>query len=384
MMQPQPLYSLILTLAAIFAALTAMLAWPRRTAPGARPLIAYSIAVILWTAPYAVHWLLTDLTARYFWLDATYLGAATISVPFLIFALEYTGHAVNRRTLAALCIVPALTLLALFTDNWHGLFYGGLRTPGLIFPGGAIFLLNVGYGYTLTIISLVVMLRAFRQGPLVQRRQMGLALLGVFVPFIINIIMFADLNPFKDLDLTPLGFTVTGLFFAAGLLRYGLFDLVPIARGVLIEHLPDGVLVLDQQQRIIDLNPAASRLLDRAGEQLIGRTPPQVIDHWPIATSSTDQAATPIELTLPAGRVAEARLSTLLDPRGQRQGDVILLRDITKRKRAEAALQQLNASLETQVQARTAELRAEKDKSDTILRSVGEALLLTDLDFRIQ
>jgi PAS domain S-box-containing protein len=63
---------------------------------------------------------------------------------------------------------------------------------------------------------------------------------------------------------------------------------------------------------------------------------------------------------------------------------VCLLRDITDRKRAEEALQQLNAGLETQVLARTAELRAEKDKSDTILRSVGDALLLTDLDFRIQ
>lgn len=381
-MQPQPLYSFILAIAAIFAVVTALLTWPRRDAPGARPLIAYSIAVILWTVPYAVHWLLTDVNARYVWLDATYLGAATISVPFLAFALDYTGHAVKRRTLAALCIVPALTLLALFTDNWHGLFYGGLRTPGLIFSGGPMFWINVVYGYTLSIISLVVILRAFRQGPLVQRRQTSLVLIGTVVPFIINVIMFTGLSPFKDLDLTPLGFTVTGLFFAASLLRYGLFELVPIARGVLIEHLPDGVLVLDQQQRIIDLNPAAARLLDRAEADLVGQTLSQVIEPWPAAVP--DQSTGPIELTLPAGRVAEARLSALLDSRGQRHGDVILLRDITERKQAEAALQQLNASLETQVLARTAELRAEKDKSDTILQSVGEALLLTDLEFRIQ
>lgn len=380
-MQPQPLYSLILILAALFAAATALLTGPRRAAPGARPLIAYSIAVILWTVPYAIHWLLADANARYFWLDATYLGAATISVPFLVFAREYTGQAVKRHTRAALCIVPALTLLALFTDHWHGLFYGGLRTPGLIFSGGPMFWINAGYGYILTLVAMVVLLRAFRQGPLVQRRQIGLALIGALVPFIINIIMFTGLSPFKDLDLTPLGFTMTGLFFAAGLLRYGLFELVPIARGVLIEHLPDGMLVLDQQQRIIDLNPAVSRLLDRGEEQLIGRTLSQVIEHWP---PQPDQATNPIELALPGGLVVEARRSVLRDRRGQRQGDVILLRDITDRKRAEAALQQLNASLETQVLARTAELRAEKDKSDTILRSVGEALVLTDLNFQIQ
>ncbi|MBP7687695.1 MAG: PAS domain S-box protein [Thermoflexales bacterium] len=383
-MQPQPLYSLVLSLAAILAVLIATMAWSRRAAPGAWPLFAYVITIILWTVPYAVHWLLTDLNARYFWLDATYLGAASSSVAFLVFALEYTGHSLKRRTLLALSIIPALTLLALFTDSFHGLFYGSQRTPGLIYSGGPAFWINIGYAYILDIIGLLVLLRAFRPSPLVQRRQIGLVLIGALVPFVSSLISFTGLSPLKDLDLTPLAFTVTGLFFAAGLFRFGMFDLAPIARGVLIEHLPDGMLVLDLQQRIVDLNPAAGRLLDRTAAQLIGRTLPQVLDHWPMSVPTTDQAATPIELVLPAGRIAEARLSALIDRYGQRQGDVILLRDITDRKRAEAALQQLNASLETQVLARTAELRAEKDKSDTILRSVGEALVLTDLDFQIQ
>ena len=382
-MEPQPVYSIVLLLAAAIALFIAVVAWPRRAAPGARPLIAYSIAMILWTVPYAVHWMITDASARFFWLDLTYLGATTISITYLAFALEYTGrgHWLTSRRLTALSIIPALTLVALFTDKAHGLFYGGHRTAGLIFSGGPIFWLNVIYGYCLAISALILSVTAFRNSPLLQRRQIGLALIGTLVPFLINAIMFTGLSPFKDLDLTPLGFTVTGVFFAAALLRYGLFELVPIARGVLIEHLPDGMLVLDHQHRIIDLNPAAARLLDRTAAQLIGRTLPQVLDRWP---GMPDQTTHPIELTLPAGRIVEGRLSALTDQHGQRQGDVMLLRDITDRKQAAAALQQLNASLETQVLARTAELRAERDKSESILQSVGDAILLADLDFRIQ
>ncbi len=60
------------------------------------------------------------------------------------------------------------------------------------------------------------------------------------------------------------------------------------------------------------------------------------------------------------------------------------VRDITERKRAEEALRELNATLEAQVAARTAEIRAEKEKSETILSSVGDAIVMVDLEMRIQ
>jgi len=61
-----------------------------------------------------------------------------------------------------------------------------------------------------------------------------------------------------------------------------------------------------------------------------------------------------------------------------------LAREIHERKQAEAALAQLNSTLETSIAERTAEAVAEKDKSEAILRSVGDAISVTDLDMRIQ
>jgi PAS domain-containing protein len=42
--------------------------------------------------------------------------------------------------------------------------------------------------------------------------------------------------------------------------RFRLFDLTPVARDLLIEHMSYGVLVLDDQGDIIDVNPAARNL----------------------------------------------------------------------------------------------------------------------------
>lgn len=61
-----------------------------------------------------------------------------------------------------------------------------------------------------------------------------------------------------------------------------------------------------------------------------------------------------------------------------------LAHEIHERKQAEAALAQLNSTLEMLIAERTAEVVAEKDKSEAILRSVGDAISVTDLDMRIQ
>ncbi|MBN2394663.1 MAG: PAS domain S-box protein [Anaerolineae bacterium] len=61
-----------------------------------------------------------------------------------------------------------------------------------------------------------------------------------------------------------------------------------------------------------------------------------------------------------------------------------LAHEIHERKQAEAALARLNSTLEASVAERTAEAVAEKDKSEAILRSVGDAISVTDLDMRIQ
>ncbi len=55
---------------------------------------------------------------------------------------------------------------------------------------------------------------------------------------------------------------------AYGIRRYGLLDLIPVARGALIETMPDGALVFDAQGRLVDSNPAAREALRLALGQL--------------------------------------------------------------------------------------------------------------------
>jgi len=73
---------------------------------------------------------------------------------------------------------------------------------------------------------------------------------------------------------------VPGLFRA--LFHFRLFEVVPVARNRVIEQMRDGMLVLDAQTRIADLNGAAQELLCIARSKVIGREITQVLGAYPI------------------------------------------------------------------------------------------------------
>ncbi len=81
---------IVSTAAAIYVSIVA---WRRRTAPGARPLMALGGAIAIWTLTYAVHFLVGE-PARFFWLRATYLGVLAVPTLFLAFSIQFSnrGH----------------------------------------------------------------------------------------------------------------------------------------------------------------------------------------------------------------------------------------------------------------------------------------------------
>jgi hypothetical protein len=109
----------------------------------------FMLAEVIWATTYAVRWMMTEPSAQLFWLRATYFGAATHTTLVAIFVLQFTGrsHLLTRRNLRLLAIVPLITLFLLWTDDWHGLFFGGQHSTDLIYSGGPWFWFFILYTY---------------------------------------------------------------------------------------------------------------------------------------------------------------------------------------------------------------------------------------------
>ena len=213
----------------------------------------------------------------------------------------------------------------------------------------------MGYTYLLLFLTTGLLVRGALRFPFPYRRQSAVILTGGLVPWIGNLVYNLGLSPVPGLDVTPFLLLASGLAFAWGILGFSLFDVVPIARDALVEAMADGVLVLDTQDRVLDLNPAARRLLGLAAGAPLGRPVSEALAEWPALWGGLGAAGVHagerVELPLarPGGVFWELNVLPLPDGRGRDQGRLLVVRDITARKRAEAELQQANERLLAQV-----------------------------------
>lgn len=341
-----------LLLAAATSLAVAYSARRRRYAPGTTAFVLLMLAVAEWTVGYALELGSTGLPAKLFWAKVEYAGIVTLPVAWLVFAMHYTrrGGWLARRpqNLAWLALVPAITLALVWTNEYHGLIWSqtGLNTtgpfPSLALAYGPWFWVHSAYSYLLLFVGTAWLITMLIRSPHLYRRQAWVLVLGVLAPWIGNGLYLFEPGPIANVDLTPFAFTLSGLIFAWGLLRFRLLDIVPVARRTVIDSMHDGVMVLDTQNRIVDLNPAAQHILGIPAAGAIGRPAAQVLTGYAdLVERYRNVTEARSEITLHTGnalRHYDLHISPLTGRQGQPIGRVIMLHDITARKQAEEAL----------------------------------------------
>ena len=272
-----------------------------------------------------------------------YLGITSVPALWLLFALHYGQEAdwLTRRNVLLLWIMPSITVVLAATNEWHHLVWSSIAPASsdagafLVYSHGPWFWIFAAYNYAVIFLGSLALARAFLRFPHVYRRQAMVLLVGLAIPWVSNAIYLAGWSPFRGLDLTPFAFTLTGVMGAWGMLRFQLFDLVPVARDAVIESMGDGVVVLDAQDRIADINPAAIRMLGVTQGSPVGKRVGAVLTAWPdvvMHVGTTPESQSEVRLSGDPASYLDVRTAPLHDQHGHTTGCLILLRDITERK----------------------------------------------------
>lgn len=326
--------------------LLAIYAWRHSTVPAARSVTVLLLLAAGWTLSDALVIASTDLSTGIFWNLLLFIWTLPLPATALAFALQYAGFGgrLTRPHIAALAIIPSLTLLLIVTNDAHGLMWarfwledGKLHSS----PGMWNWVYSL-YSYLLLTLQSVILLRLFLRARGLLRWQTGTILLAWLVPLPVQALQMSNLNPVAPLNLVVMAYTFTGLAYALAIFRFRMLDLFPIVHETVMENLREGTLVLDFRKRLVDINPVAQRILGIRASSVIGQDAIKVLDEWKnLIALLRDPSIGLAEVRIDTGAEPlyyNARILPLIDFRGFQLGQVILLFDITGLKRIQERL----------------------------------------------
>ncbi len=281
-------FTVPLAAAGIVSALLGVRIWRFRQAPGTRTGAVLLLATAEWTLGYALELGSADLAGKLFWSKLEYLGVVSVPVALFAFALRYTGRDqwITVRTRLLLSLVPLITLLLVTTNELHGLIWSSVALDGsgsfavLAVVHGSWFWIFTLYSYSLVMAATLMFLQMLLRSGALYRWQASAIVTGCLIPWAANALYLSRVTPPPRVDLTPAGFTVGALVLAWTLSRLRRGDIVSVSRGTIIESMGDGVVVLDAENRVVDLNPAAESHVGKPVATALGRPLEEVWPEW--------------------------------------------------------------------------------------------------------
>jgi signal transduction histidine kinase len=311
----------------------------------------------------------------------------TAPVLFYIYARLYTGHNQysNRRKIAIL-LAPLAGAFAVVAPV--ALVRHLLPAPvfAIVSAISVSLMIYVAVLLLLALYLLFALSQRYRELPTAQAVVLAVAISAPYVVVFVNSLSEptegGETVSILPVDVSFVGFLITGVAVTYATRSYPLFRPLPgaeyIAREEVIENLADGILILDREERIVDMNATASRIAQHAVESPLGRPVGAVFDGF---SRLSPDGVRRIELRTPDGpRQFEVTASPIQTGEDGSTGKTVRLRDITERETREQQLEvltrvlrhNLRNDLDT-VMAYTNEIADPEIKSQ--LRSTAEGLL---------
>jgi len=377
-----------LVVAAILCIVFIAVAAPQRAVPGIRWFAVFMGVLVVWTLGYAAEIVLPGIAQKVLAARIQYLGIVLVGIGWLGFTTEYTGLSWwSRRTVAVALAIPVATLILVWTNDLHGWVWSSVGLSSgrpytvLSLGHGPWFWVQVAYSYGCLLVALGLLVRIVLVRPPLFRGQAALLILASLPPWVGNALYVTGVAD-TDLDLTVFGFSLSGLLAGWAVLRWKLLSIGPIARDTIVDGMSEAVAVIDVEGRVVDVNPAALRILETTADRVIGWSAGDALGRF--APDLTELHPTRKTVVGPGGqRSYDCQLNPLLDAHERPRGWTLVLHDVTERAKEAEAQRRAREAAEDMAMAQRAFLTNMNHELRTPLNGVMgmlQLLLHSELD----
>jgi diguanylate cyclase (GGDEF)-like protein/PAS domain S-box-containing protein len=349
----QYVYLTILFLAAAISLGIAYYAWLNRSRPGLLLFAGMMLSVAEYTLTAGLMSSARTTEGAVSWVHLHYLGLTVMLAFFITFVIQFSGHAkwLNQYTVTIVVAVPVITQIIIETNPLHHWFIQEIqfRQDGILMGleqirYGAFFWFHTIYGYVLVLCGMALIIELSVRTFKLYRVQSLTLFAAVLVPLLGSINDSKVFMAGIPYPIVPICFTLMGILIAWNMFRNQMLNIIPVARDTLVESMHDSLIVLNTMGQIIDINPAALKILHIEANQAIGKAVEEVLSPWQGQLKALhEKAEGDGEICIIQDKTRhffDIQMSPLKDRRSKLNGHIIVLHDITKRVLAEIRAQE--------------------------------------------
>ena len=183
-----------------------------------------------------------------------YIGTCFLPISVYFTGLSFENTKIQfKKKYIVLFIIPIISLLILWTNDYHHLFYKQYSTSIADTVYGPYMVIHNIYSYILLGLGIIYMLKFSIKNSGFFSKQSLLIVLGVSVPVIVNILGTFKIIPIS-IYVTPITFTITIICCAIAIFKFQFLNVTPIALQKIVDRISDGYVVLDDNNVITDFN----------------------------------------------------------------------------------------------------------------------------------
>ena len=183
-----------------------------------------------------------------------YIGTCFLPISVYFTGLSFENTKIQfKKKYSVLFIIPIISLIILWTNDYHHLFYKQYSTSIANTVYGPYMVIHNIYSYILLGLGIIYMLKFSIKNSGFFSKQSLLIVLGVSVPVVVNILGTFKIIP-MSIYVTPITFTITIICCAIAIFKFQFLNVTPIALQKIVDRISDGYVVLDDNNVITDFN----------------------------------------------------------------------------------------------------------------------------------